>query len=49
MTCDRVYRPSIGEEAAAEEISRSAGTQFDEQVFDAFLRAVAKTGAHAAG
>jgi diguanylate cyclase (GGDEF)-like protein/putative nucleotidyltransferase with HDIG domain len=38
MTCDRVYRPGIGAEAAREELIRGAGTQFDREVVDAFIR-----------
>ena len=37
MTSDRVYRRSIGEEAAREELRRHAGTQFDPRVVDALI------------
>ncbi len=40
MTSDRVYRPSIGEKAARNELRSGAGTQFDERVVDALLRAL---------
>jgi diguanylate cyclase (GGDEF)-like protein/putative nucleotidyltransferase with HDIG domain len=40
MTADRVYRPSMGEAAAREELRRCAGTQFDEDVVEALLRAL---------
>jgi putative nucleotidyltransferase with HDIG domain len=40
MTNDRVYRRSIGRWRAREELRRNAGTQFDEVVLEAFLRAV---------
>ncbi|MFQ5988333.1 MAG: GAF and HD-GYP domain-containing protein [Candidatus Methylomirabilales bacterium] len=39
MTTDRPYRPRLSDEAAAEEIERGAGTQFDPDVVEAFLRA----------
>ena len=48
MTTDRVYRPSLGEEAAREELRRCAGTQFDERVVDAFLNALSREPAAAA-
>jgi diguanylate cyclase (GGDEF)-like protein/putative nucleotidyltransferase with HDIG domain len=38
MTSDRVYRRSIGEEAAREELRRHSGRQFDPRVVDAFLQ-----------
>jgi diguanylate cyclase (GGDEF)-like protein len=38
MTHDRVYRPAIGHEAACKELREGAGTQFDAEVVDAFLR-----------
>ena len=38
MTSDRVYRASIGRQAADEELRQCAGTQFDPEVVDAFLR-----------
>ncbi|MEA2373808.1 MAG: hypothetical protein QOD53_271, partial [Thermoleophilaceae bacterium] len=37
MTSDRVYRPAMTPQAAREELRRCSGTQFDEQVVDAFL------------
>jgi len=40
MTSDRVYRRSIGHKAARSELRRAAGTQFDERVVDALLRAL---------
>jgi putative nucleotidyltransferase with HDIG domain len=40
MTNDRVYRRSIGRWRARDELRRNSGTQFDEVVVDAFLRAV---------
>ena len=39
MTNDRVYRASIGHTAARAELRRGSGTQFDERVVAAFLRA----------
>jgi len=39
MTTDRPYRPRLGDEAAATEIERCAGSQFDPKVAEAFLRA----------
>ena len=38
MTHDRVYRPAIGHEAACRELQDGAGTQFDEEIVDAFMR-----------
>jgi diguanylate cyclase (GGDEF)-like protein/putative nucleotidyltransferase with HDIG domain len=40
MTADRVYRPALGEEAARAELEAGAGSQFDAQVVEAFLRAL---------
>jgi diguanylate cyclase (GGDEF)-like protein/putative nucleotidyltransferase with HDIG domain len=40
MTADRVYRPSLGEEAARAELEAGAGSQFDQRVVTAFLRAL---------
>ena len=40
MTADRCYRPALGEAAARAELEGGAGTQFDEQVVAAFLRAL---------
>jgi HD-GYP domain-containing protein (c-di-GMP phosphodiesterase class II) len=41
MTADRPYRASIGPDAAEAELRRGAGTQFDSDVVDALLEAVA--------
>ena len=38
MTHDRVYRPAIGHEAACKELQHGAGTQFDEDIVEAFMR-----------
>jgi putative nucleotidyltransferase with HDIG domain len=48
MTTDRVYRPSLGEAAAREELRRCAGTQFDERVVEAFLHALERETTRAA-
>jgi putative nucleotidyltransferase with HDIG domain len=40
MTNDRAYRRSIGRWRARDELRRNAGTQFDEAVVEAFLRAL---------
>lgn len=40
MTRDRSYRPAIGTAAAREELLANAGTQFDAEVVEAFLRAL---------
>ena len=40
MVADRVYRPGIGAEAARAELERGAGTQFDQEVVEAFLRCI---------
>jgi putative nucleotidyltransferase with HDIG domain len=40
MTNDRVYRRAIGRWRARDELRRNTGTQFDEVVVEAFLRAV---------
>ena len=42
MTSDRCYSSSIGHAAAAAELKRCAGTQFDEQVVAALLAVVAR-------
>jgi diguanylate cyclase (GGDEF)-like protein len=41
MTADRAYRSALSPEAAAEELRAGAGTQFDPDVVDAFLAAIA--------
>ncbi|GAC1319662.1 MAG: hypothetical protein NVSMB25_10810 [Thermoleophilaceae bacterium] len=41
MTSDRVYRDSIGTQAAQEELLRCAGSQFDPEVVRALLEALA--------
>jgi HD-GYP domain-containing protein (c-di-GMP phosphodiesterase class II) len=38
MTSDRPYRASLGVERAADEIEKMAGTQFDPDVCQVFLR-----------
>jgi HD-GYP domain-containing protein (c-di-GMP phosphodiesterase class II) len=38
MTSDRPYQPSIGVDAALEELTRHAGGQFDAKVVEAFRR-----------
>jgi diguanylate cyclase (GGDEF)-like protein/putative nucleotidyltransferase with HDIG domain len=40
MTSDRVYRMSVGTEAARAELQRCAGSQFDPEVVDALLEAL---------
>jgi diguanylate cyclase (GGDEF)-like protein/putative nucleotidyltransferase with HDIG domain len=40
MVADRVYRPGIGADAARAELERGAGTQFDGEVVEAFLRCI---------
>ena len=45
MTADRVYRPAIGHAAARAELEGGAGTQFDAEVVEAFLRAVDRAAA----
>jgi diguanylate cyclase (GGDEF)-like protein/putative nucleotidyltransferase with HDIG domain len=44
MTSDRVYRMSIGEEAAQRELRENAGTQFDQRVVEALLNALEREG-----
>ena len=41
MVSDRPYRPSIGREQAIKYIRKSAGTQFDPNVVEAFLSVMA--------
>jgi diguanylate cyclase (GGDEF)-like protein len=38
MTSDRVYRPAMGHDAACSELLQGAGTQFDEEIVEAFMR-----------
>ena len=45
MTSDRVYRLSIGTEAARQELLDGAGSQFDPEVVEALLRALDLEGA----
>ena len=45
MTADRVYRAPIGHAAARAELEAGAGTQFDAEVVEAFLRAVDRAAA----
>ena len=40
MTADRVYRASMGHDAAHAELLRCAGQQFDERIVEAFLTAL---------
>jgi HD-GYP domain-containing protein (c-di-GMP phosphodiesterase class II) len=40
MTADRVYRPSLGAETARTELKAGSGSQFDERVVGAFVRAL---------
>jgi two-component system cell cycle response regulator len=42
MTSDRPYRPSLGHDAALEELHRCAGAQFDPEVVAAFCRVSAR-------
>ena len=42
MTSDRVYRASIGAEAARQQLIENSGTQFNTKVAEALLRAIAK-------
>jgi diguanylate cyclase (GGDEF)-like protein len=48
MTHDRVYRPALGPGAARRELEQGAGSQFDEEVVEAFLRALKAEGGSAA-
>ena len=43
MTCDRHYRPAIGQERAQAELRAGAGRQFDAQVVEALLTALRAT------
>jgi putative nucleotidyltransferase with HDIG domain len=45
MTSDRVYRDSIGERSARQELRKGAGTQFNELVVEALLRALKRDSA----
>lgn len=45
MTSDRPYRKAMPKEKAMEEIKKSAGTQFDPQVVEAFLKVLEKENA----
>ena len=40
MTADRTFRPALGAEAARAELAAGAGSQFDRELVDAFLRAL---------
>ena len=42
MVSERVYRPALEPEEAARELRRGIGTQFDREVVEAFLRALAR-------
>jgi|Deesub1362A_J573_1020465.scaffolds.fasta_scaffold00171_59 PAS domain S-box-containing protein/putative nucleotidyltransferase with HDIG domain len=42
MTSDRPYRSALGKEYAISELKRCAGTQFDPQVVEAFIRYIKK-------
>jgi diguanylate cyclase (GGDEF)-like protein/putative nucleotidyltransferase with HDIG domain len=44
MTGDRVYRPAMSDQAARDELQACAGTQFDPEVVQAFLRAIDREG-----
>ena len=44
MTHDRVYRPALGPGAAWRELEQGAGSQFDEEVVEAFLRVLRAEG-----
>ena len=45
MTTDRPYRRAMPVEAAVEELKRNAGTQFDPEVVEAFMRMLGRYGA----
>ncbi len=42
MTSDRPYRPALSDSKALEELKKNAGTQFDEKVVKAFIKAYKK-------
>ena len=42
MTCERPFRPALTHDQALGELRRNAGTQFDGEVVEALLRALAK-------
>ncbi len=44
MTHDRVYRPALGPGAAWRELEQGAGSQFDEEVVEAFHRVLKAEG-----
>jgi diguanylate cyclase (GGDEF)-like protein len=46
MTADRPYRSALGHDAARAELQACSGTQFDPEVVDAFLRALAPSARH---
>jgi HD-GYP domain-containing protein (c-di-GMP phosphodiesterase class II) len=48
MTHDRVYRPALGPSAARRELAQGAGSQFDGDVVNAFLRVLRAEGGIAA-
>jgi len=41
MTEDRSYRPALSRDIAIAEIRRNAGTQFDPQITELFLKEIA--------
>lgn len=43
MVSDRPYRPALSQEKARQELRDNAGTQFDPQVVEAFLKVLSKT------
>jgi len=42
MTSDRPYRAALSHETAVDELRRNAGTQFDPEVVEAFLRVISR-------